>query len=138
MHRSAEIKSWVVLSTLPKCQVEAGRGIAPEASLTRFIQAELMPAMRESGIILPSDQPNIVYADDDDYKDENTWSDRFNHVLVKGFTKFRKPLDLVLVLLAQDKNCKWGCLWAWEQKQAWWLCCWLGMGASVPDGCMRV
>ena len=101
---------------LPRCEVESrdGRGNLKdeEASLSRFVRVELIPAMQDSGIVVPTApsgqpiMPGIVYVDDSEIEVQS-WTHRFDHVLVKAVHVFRKQPDLVMVLLDKDRNCEY-------------------------------
>jgi len=114
--RPATITSWVVFSMIPKREVESRQGGGhlqeEEASLSHFVRAELIPAMQESGIVIPTNpasrqpiMPGIVYVDDDSVRGLG-WLDRFDRALFKAAQVFKKGPDLVLVLLDKDKNCE--------------------------------
>lgn len=115
------MKSWVVLSMLPRCEVESREGGGKlkeeEASLSHFVRVELIPAMQDSGIVVPTApsgqpiMPGVIYADDREFALNPAWSSRFDHVLVKAYDVFKEMRpDLVMVLLDKDRNCKYTCL----------------------------
>jgi hypothetical protein len=100
-----------VLSLLDRLQVEPGegggrRGADPDAALSRYVEGDLMRAMRESGIAVPDKLPPIVYGDDPEYRDLVGWEERFDHVMSKAMFKYRKQPDFILVLLGKSKNCE--------------------------------